>query len=281
MILRVACIQPNAKPDLAANLAEIEHWIRAAHADGAQFIATPENTSGMHANRAALIASALPEADHPAVSRFGDLARETGAWLLAGSLSILLGSGKLANRSFLFAPSGDIAARYDKIHMFDADPLDGQAYRESATFERGTEAVVADTTFGRLGLSICYDVRFPALYNALAQGGASMITAPAAFTVPTGKAHWHVLLRARAIETGAFIVAPGQTGEHAGGRLTYGHSLIVSPWGEVLADGGEAEGFVAADCAMDSVVKARQMIRSLDHARPFTPSIFATSLSNG
>jgi len=131
--------------------------------------------------------------------------------------------------------------------------------------------VVAETTFGRLGLSICYDVRFPALYNALVQAGASMITVPAAFTVPTGKAHWHILLRARAIETGAFIVAPGQTGEHAGGRLTYGHSLIVAPWGEVLADGGEAEGFVAADCDMDRVVKARQMIRSLHHGRPFAP----------
>ena len=274
MILRVACIQPNAKPDLKANLDEVAHWIRAASADGAQFIATPENTSGMYPNRAALLASALPEAGHPAVGRFAGLARETGAWLLAGSISVQLESGKLANRSMLFAPSGDIAARYDKIHMFDADPLDGQAYRESATFEPGTEAVVAETPFGRLGLSICYDVRFPALYNALAQNGAAMITVPAAFTVPTGTAHWHVLLRARAIETGAFIVAPAQTGEHAGGRLTYGHSLIVAPWGEVLADGGAAEGFVAADCDMDRVAEARRMIRSLHHTRPFAPVLF-------
>jgi predicted amidohydrolase len=280
MTLRVACIQPNAKADLTTNLDEVEHWIRAAHADGARFIATPENTGGMFANRAALIAAALPEAGHPGIERFAGLARETGAWLSIGSLSILLENGKLANRSFLFDPSGQIAARYDKIHMFDADPLDGQAYRESATFEPGAQAVVAETAFGRLGLSICYDVRFPALYAALAQGGASVITVPAAFTVPTGKAHWHVLLRARAIETGAFIVAAGQTGEHAGGRLTYGHSLIVSPWGEILADGGEAEGFVAADCDMGRVVEARQMIRSLHHARPFALAGFATPRSS-
>jgi len=272
MILRVACIQPSAKPDLATNLDEVEHWIRAAHADGAGFIATPENTSGMHANRAALLEAALPEAGHPGIARFAGLARETGAWLLAGSLSIRLESGKLANRSMLFSPKGDVVAAYDKIHMFDADPSDGQAYRESATFEPGDKAVVADTDFGRLGMTICYDVRFPALYNALAQAGATMITVPAAFTVPTGKAHWHVLLRARAIETGAFIVAPGQTGEHAGGRLTYGHSLIVAPWGEVLADGGEAEGFVAADCDMELVTKARKMIRALHHAKPFAPA---------
>jgi predicted amidohydrolase len=278
MILRVACVQPNAKPDLAVNLDEVEHWIRAAHADGAGFIATPENTSGMFADRRSLIASALPEEGHPAVARFAALAETTGAWLLAGSITTRLGAEKLANRSLLFDPRGRIVARYDKIHMFDADPLDGQAYRESATFEPGDKAVVADTDFGKIGLTICYDVRFPALYNALAQGGATLITVPAAFTVPTGKAHWHVLLRARAIETGAFVVAPGQVGEHAGRRFTYGHSLIVAPWGEVLADGGETEGFVAADCDMDRVAKARQMIRSLHHMRPFTPARFATTL---
>ena len=189
MVLRVACIQPNAKPDLAANLDAVEHWIRAAHADGARFIATPENTSGMYADRRSLIAAALPEDVHPAIARFSALAEETGAWLLAGSITIKLDSEKLANRSMLFDPRGRVAARYDKIHMFDADPADGQAYRESATFQPGDKAVVAETDFGKLGLSICYDVRFPALYNALALGGATMITVPAAFTVPTGKAH--------------------------------------------------------------------------------------------
>jgi predicted amidohydrolase len=276
MILRVACIQPNAKPDLTINLDEVEHWIRAAHADGAGFIATPENSSGMYPDRHTLLASALPEDGHPAIARFAALAEKTGTWLLAGSITVKLTDEKLANRSLLFAPSGRIVARYDKIHMFDADPTDGQAYRESATFQPGDKAVVAETDFGKVGLSICYDLRFPALYNALAQAGATVITVPAAFTVPTGKAHWHVLLRARAIETGAFVVAPGQVGEHAGGRFTYGHSLIVAPWGEVLADGGEIEGFVAADCDMDRVTKARQMIRSLHHSRPF-----ATPLPTG
>ena len=273
MILRVACIQSNAKPDLNANLDEAERLVRLARAEGADFIATPENTSGMFASQAALIAAALPERDHPGISRFAKLARETGAWLLVGSLSISLDNGKLANRSFLFDANGGIAGRYDKIHMFDADPQDGQPYRESATFQAGDRAVVAEAPFGRIGLSICYDVRFAALYGTLARMGAAFITVPAAFTVPTGRAHWHVLLRARAIETGAFILAPAQTGEHAGGRHTFGHSLIVAPWGEILADGGEAEGFVVADCDTNRVIEARRMIRALDHSRPFVPAL--------
>ncbi len=271
--LRIACVQLNAKPELGANLEEAERWIKAAAQDGARLIATPENTSGMLDDRASLIASALPEEGHPGVARFAGLARETGAWLLAGSLSIRIAPDRLANRSFLFAPSGEVAARYDKIHMFDADPLDGKSYRESATFEAGDRAIVAETPLARLGLTICYDVRFPMLYAALARAGASIITVPAAFTVPTGSAHWHVLLRARAIETGAFVIAPAQTGEHAGGRLTFGHSLIISPWGEILADGGEAVGFIATDCDLDRVAKARKMIRSLDHSRPFAPAL--------
>jgi predicted amidohydrolase len=276
MIFRAACIQLNAKPELGANLDSAERWVRNAAAQGATFVATPENTSGMHADRKALIAAALPEDGHPGLVRFSTLARETGIWLLIGSLSILLENGKLANRSFLFAPSGEIAARYDKIHMFDSDPPDGQAYRESATFEPGDRAVVTETPFGRLGLTICYDVRFPALYAALARGGASIIAVPAAFTVPTGKAHWQVLLRARAIETGSFVIAPAQTGEHAGGRRTYGHSLIISPWGEVLADGGENEGIVVADCDLERVAQARRMIRALDHIRPFNHDLSAS-----
>jgi predicted amidohydrolase len=275
MILRVACVQMNAKPDLAANLDAAEHWIRAAHRAGATLIMTPENTSGMYAHGAELLAAALPEDGHPALARFGTLARETGAWLLAGSLSIRLASGRLANRSFLFAPDGAVAARYDKIHMFDADPADGKAYRESATFDAGREAVVVPTEFGGLGLTICYDVRFPALYAALAKAGATMIAVPAAFTVPTGKAHWHVLLRARAIETGAFVVAPAQTGTHDGGRKTFGHSLIVSPWGDILADGGEDEGIVVADCDFARVTEARRMVRSLEHSRPFDTALAA------
>jgi predicted amidohydrolase len=275
MKLRVACVQLNAKPNLSPNLDEARTWIRRARDQGADLIATPENTSGMHADRASLMASALPEKGHPAIGCFSDLARETGAWLLVGSISIKLDSGKLANRSMLFNPSGGVGATYDKIHMFDADPTDGHAYRESATFEPGERAVVADAGPARLGLSICYDVRFGPLYAALARAGASVIAVPAAFTVPTGKAHWHVLLRARAIETGAFVIAPAQTGEHAAGRRTYGHSLIVSPWGEVLADGGESEGFVVADCDLDRVEEAHRMIRALHHTRPFAQPLAA------
>jgi predicted amidohydrolase len=273
MIARIACVQMNAKPDLAANLDAAEYWIREARRAGADIIATPENTSGMFERAAALIDASMPEDGHPALARFAALAQETGAWLLAGSLSIKVAAGRLANRSFLFAPSGAVAARYDKIHMFDADPLDGKTYRESATFDAGDRAVVAETPFGRIGLSICYDVRFPALYAALARAGAAIITVPAAFTVPTGKAHWHILLRARAIETGAFVIAPAQTGLHDGGRATFGHSLIVSPWGDILADGGEPEGFIVADCDLDRVEAARGMIRSLRHARPFAPPL--------
>ncbi len=273
MILRIACVQLNAKPDLAANLNSAEHWIREAAQAGATLIATPENTSGMYERRADSIAAALEEDGHPALARFGALARETGAFLLIGSLSIKVSPDRLANRSFLIAPSGDVAARYDKIHMFDADPLDGKSYRESATFDAGDRAVVADAPFGRIGLSICYDVRFPALYAALGRAGAAIIMVPAAFTVPTGRAHWHVLLRARAIESGAFIVAPAQTGLHDGGRATFGHSLIVSPWGEILADGGEAEGVTIADCDLERVAAARRMIRSLHHSRPFAPAL--------
>ncbi len=272
--LRVACVQLNAQPDLQTNLDAAASWIRAARSDGARLIATPENTSGMFADRTALLASAYAQADHPALPWFGALARETGAWLLIGSLSIRLDDETLANRSFLFDPAGAIRAWYDKIHMFDSDPGDGQPYRESATFRAGAAAVTAWTDFGDIGLSICYDVRFPALYAALARAGASIITVPAAFTVPTGKAHWQVLLRARAIETGAFILAPAQTGTHAGERRTFGHSLIVSPWGEVLADGGDQEGFVAADLDLAQVAEARRRIRSLDHARPFAPALF-------
>jgi len=274
MNLRVACVQLNAKPDLSANLDEVRHWIRRARDQGAEFIATPENTSGMHADRASLLASALPEGGHPGIACFSELALETGAWLLAGSMSIRLDGGRLANRSMLFDPTGKVVATYDKIHMFDADPTDGQAYRESATFRPGDRAVVADLGdarrgSARLGFSICYDVRFAPLYAALARAGASVIAVPAAFTVPTGKAHWHVLLRARAIETGAFVIAPAQTGEHAAGRRTYGHSLIVSPWGEILADGGEEEGIVVAECDLDRVAEAHRMIRALHHTRPF------------
>ena len=230
---------------------------------------TPEVTSLLESRRSAALEKSLPEDHHPGVALFGNLAAELKVWLLAGSFGIGLGEGKIANRSFLFAPDGEVTARYDKIHMFDVAIPDGQNYRESATYRAGDKAVVTDLPWGRLGLTICYDVRFPALYRTLAEAGASFITVPSAFTRLTGAAHWHTLLRARAIETGCYVFAPAQCGTHAGGRETYGHSLIVSPWGEVLADGGEAPGVVLAEIDPAAVAKARSMVPSLTNAQNY------------
>ncbi|HEX2151806.1 MAG TPA: carbon-nitrogen hydrolase family protein, partial [Stellaceae bacterium] len=208
-----------------------------------------------------------------------ELARETAAWLLLGSLVIDQagepgadpGESRLANRSFLIDSTGAIVARYDKIHMFDIDLPGGESYRESNAYSPGGHTVVAETPWGRLGMSVCYDLRFPHLYRALAQAGADFLSVPSVFTVPTGRAHWHVLLRARAIENGVFVFAPAQWGEHAGGRRSYGHSLIVDPWGEVLADGGEETGIVTARIDPARVAEARRSVPSLTHDRAFTP----------
>ena len=221
--------------------------IRAAAGAGAQLVMTPENTTLIEPNRARALAKTPPEEAHPGVPHFAALAKELGIWLLIGSMPVRADDKRIANRSFLFDPNGAMAARYDKIHMFDVDLPNGETYRESNGVRPGEQAVVASTPWGGLGLTICYDVRFGYLHRALAHAGAVMLTVPAAFTVPTGQAHWHVLLRARAIETGCYVFAPAQTGEHAEGRLTYGHSLIVSPWGEVLADAGEEPGFIIAE----------------------------------
>jgi predicted amidohydrolase len=229
----------------------------------------PENVTMVVQGRAKVLARARPEQDHPAIPFFRDLARETGAWLLAGSLAVKLDEERVANRSLLIAADGAVVARYDKIHMFDVDLADGESYRESATFRPGDRAVVAQTSWGGVGLSVCYDLRFAYLYRALAQGGARVLTVPSAFTVPTGRAHWHVLLRARAIETGCFVIAPAQCGTHDAGRQTYGHSLIVSPWGEVLADAGEEPGVVTARIDPAEVERARAMVPSLRHDRRF------------
>ena len=267
--LTVACVQVNAGTEIAANLTAAGDLIRRARDAGAGFITTPENVSMIVQGRDKVLARVRPEAEHPGIPFFADLARETGAWLLAGSLGVLLDDGRVANRSILFDDQGRVVARYDKIHMFDVDLKGGESYRESATFRPGERAVLADTPWGGLGMSVCYDVRFAALYRALAQAGAAILTVPAAFTVPTGRAHWHVLLRARAIETGCFVLAPAQTGSHDAGRKTYGHSLIISPWGEVLADAGEEVGFVTAELDLDQVAEARGMIPALTHDRTF------------
>ncbi len=271
---KAACIQLTAASDHAPSLKVAEGLIRQAKAAGADLIMTPETTSLIESRRAATIEKSLPEESHPGIALFSELAAELEIWLLAGSFGIGLGEvepgqTKLANRSFLFDPKGEIAARYDKIHMFDVTIPDGQTYRESSTYRPGDKSVITDLPWGRLGLTICYDLRFPPLYKALAAAGASFITVPSAFTRLTGAAHWHTLLRARAIETGCFIFAPAQCGTHAGGRQTYGHSLIVSPWGEILADGGEEPGFVTAEIDPAAVAKARSMVPSLSHDRAF------------
>jgi deaminated glutathione amidase len=269
-VLRAACVQVNAGTEIGPNLQAAGDLARQARAAGAQLIAFPENVSMIVQGRDKALARVQPEATHPGLPFFADLARETGAWLLVGSLGILLDEGRIANRSFLFDDQGRIVARYDKIHMFDVDLPGGESYRESATYRPGEKAVVAETPWGGLGLTICYDVRFPYLHRALAQAGARIIASPAAFTAPTGRAHWHVLLRARAIETGCFILAPAQVGTHDEGRLTYGHSLIIAPWGEVLADaGGEAPGFIIADLDLSKTDEARGMVPALKHDRAF------------
>ena len=267
---KVALVQMNSARDAEPNIRMARDLVRQAKAQGADFILTPENTGMMEPNKPALLQKAKPEAEHPLLPAFVELAKETGAWLLLGSIAIKLDATSCANRSFLFDPEGRVVARYDKIHMFDVDLKGGERYRESANFRPGREAVTADLPWGRLGLTICYDLRFAYLYRALAKGSASFITVPAAFTRPTGEAHWHVLLRARAIETGAFVFAPAQCGEHAEGRKTFGHSLIVAPWGEVLADGGTEPGVVTAVIDPAKVEEARAMIPALRHDRDFS-----------
>lgn len=262
-MIRAACVQFTAGDDVAANGAAVTALIREAHGQGASFIATPENTNLMAADKASKLARTCPQASDPSLAAYRRLAAELGIWLLIGSLAIKVSETKLANRSFLIAPDGAIAARYDKIHLYDADLPNGERYRESETVAGGGDAVIADLPFGRIGLSICYDLRFPQLYRLLAQEGAFLLTIPAAFTAETGKAHWHVLVRARAIENGAFVMAPAQCGSHPGGRASFGHSLIVSPWGEVLAEAGEAPGVIVADIDPARSAAARAQIPSL------------------
>jgi len=269
---RAGLVQLNAGPDIGPNLEQAERLILAAREAGAEFILTPENTSFIESGRDRILEKAMPEGEHPGLPIFADLAKRTDAWLLIGSLSIKLDAKTCANRSYLFNPRGEIAARYDKIHMFDVDLRDGESYRESATFRPGDRAVVADLPWGRLGMTVCYDLRFAYLYRALAQAGAGFIAVPAAFTRPTGQAHWHILLRARAIETGSFILAPAQCGLHAGGRGTYGHSLIVSPWGEIIAEARSEDPEIVV-CEIDpaKAAEARAMIPALRHDRSFAP----------
>ncbi len=265
---RAACIQTNTGDDVAANLAAAADLVRRARDDGADFIALPETVNVMDSSRDALKSKVGPERDNPALNGFQDLARETGAWILVGSLIVKDdGAEKMSNRSFLIDGDGGVRARYDKVHMFDVNLGGAENHRESNHYEAGARAVLATTPWCQLGMTICYDLRFAYMYRTLAQAGAAVITIPAAFTRISGQAHWHVLQRARAIETGCFVIAPAQCGDHPGKRQTYGHSLIVDPWGNVLGDGGEAPGFIAADIDLALVDEARRKIPALSHDR--------------
>lgn len=268
-----ACVQTNSAREIADNLKTVPPLIRAARDAGADFVLTPENVSMLEPRNRLALEKALPEAEHPALAAFRAQAKDLGIWLLIGSLAIRADDGRAWNRSILVDSDGAIAARYDKIHLFDVDLDGGESYRESASIAPGARAVVVETPWGRLGMTVCYDLRFPQLYRALAKAGADYISVPAAFTRQTGMAHWHVLQRARAIETGCFVLAPAQTGTHAEDRQTYGHALIVDPWGAVLADAGEAVGFVTAEIDPSRVAAARAKIPALTHDRPFaTPT---------
>jgi len=262
-LFKAACIQVTSGPDIAANLEVAESYIAAAVGGGATFVCLPENVAMMEPDRAKIVERAEPESTHSALLAFKNMAQRNQTWISVGSLTVSTGKSKAANRSYLLDPHGNITAQYDKIHMFDVDLANGESYRESDTFEPGHNMVVTDLPWGRLGLTICYDLRFPSLYRKLAKNGAQFITVPSAFTRQTGTAHWHVLLRARAIETGCYVFAAAQCGDHEGGRQTYGYSLIISPWGEILAEGGEAPGTIVADIDPGAVAEARSRIPSL------------------
>jgi deaminated glutathione amidase len=271
--LRVALIQTRTPATAQAALDHVAPLIREAAAGGARLILTPEATNLMEQRRDRRDEAIVDQDADPAVQGLRALAAELGVWLLIGSAIVRSGDdARSANRSLLIDPQGDVAAAYDKLHVFDVDLPNGETYRESNGVRPGGRAVVAETPWGGLGLTVCYDLRFPHLYRALAKAGASLITVPAAFTVPTGEAHWETLLRARAIETGAFVLAPAQGGAHEDGRRTWGRSTVVAPWGEVIARlDNDAPGVLFADLDLAAVDKARRAIPALTHDREFDP----------
>ena len=266
---KVALVQNRAGADMDANIAECSEFVRQAHDQGADLICLPEMFSCLYSSDGSLDAGPHPQDSHPALQHFSNLAAELGTWIQPGSVAVETPSKKLRNRAVMFDPTGAQVTQYDKVHMFDVDLADGESYRESEIFESGDEAVLAPTPWGLVGMTVCYDLRFAYLYRTLAQAGARYLTVPAAFMRTTGKAHWHVLLRSRAIETGCYVFAACQWGAH-GDAVTYGHSLVVAPWGEVIADGGESGGVVIADVDPAKVEEARAMVPALRHDRPLS-----------
>ncbi len=267
--LEIACLQTRPMPDFASALDESLPMADVAVKAGARFLLLPEYCGGLKSEGAALVPPAAPESAHPFLKAYLDFARENRVWIMLGSIAIATGDDKILNRSYVIDDRGMIQSRYDKIHLFDIQLSADEVFRESARVSAGTQAVLADTPLGRIGHTICYDLRFPGLFRDLAQAGAEIIAVPAAFTRRTGEAHWHVLNRARAIENGVFVLAPCAIGEIPGGGESYGHSLVIGPWGDVIADGGTAPGIVHATIDLDEVPATRGRIPSLSHDRPF------------
>jgi deaminated glutathione amidase len=266
-----ACVQMRADTNPVRSLEQAMTLIAEAAAGGALYVQTPEMTNILQPDRPKFYESIFPEAEDPSLPVLRSEAKRLGIWLHVGSLAIKTGEAEAANRAFLISPEGAVTATYDKIHMFDVNLANGQTYRESAAYRPGDRAVVADLPWARLGVTICYDLRFPHLYRALAEAGAGVLAIPSSFTVPTGKAHWHVLMRARAIENGCFVIAAAQGGRHACGRETYGHSLIVDPWGEIIAEANHDEpAVVLASIDVAKVAETRGRIPSLANRRAFS-----------
>jgi len=270
-VFKAACVQLNSGNDLAANMGAATAAVRAAAANGAQLIALPEYVALLDGSGRVMRENSFAEELHPALRGFCELALETAAWLLVGSLTVKTDSERMANRSYLLAPDGSIAARYDKIHMFDVTLPSGKVIRESSAYQPGDRAVIATTPWGPLGMTICYDLRFPQLFRALARAGALFLTVPASFQRETGVAHWHTLVRARAVENLSYILAPAMCGDHPGNRSTYGHSLIVDPWGRIVAELGDEPGICYAEIDPAEVLRVRSMLPALTHDCEFAP----------
>ena len=268
--VRIGCVQTPALPTFDEAIEAACRLAGDAVAAGAELVCLPEYCGGLKSDNGVLKPPAAPEASHPVLEALRNFTRDAGVWMLIGSVAVDGPEGRLINRGFMVDDKGEIRARYDKIHLFDVDLSETERYRESAVINPGEQAVVTDTPWGRLGMSTCYDLRFPHLYRSLAHAGAEILAVPAAFMKVTGQAHWHVLNRARAIENGAVVVAPCAVGPVPGGGAVYGHSLIVSPWGEVLAEGGDGVSTIVATVDMETVASVRRRVPSLRHDRPFS-----------